>query len=57
MHHFILIMLTFVNGQPIQHQEKATFDDFATCNRVAMALRSVDPSTGLVTSPYCMGRP
>ncbi len=58
MHHFVLIMLTFMGGHPMNvPQPGATFDDFATCNRVAQSLRHADSETGIVTSPYCIGRP
>lgn len=54
--HYVLILLTFMGGHPVQHQESAVFDDFETCNRVAQSLRHVDRTTGIVTAPYCMGR-
>ncbi len=57
MYHFVLILLTFVNGKPIQNRELATFDDFDTCQRVALAMQSADYETGIVTTAYCKRAP
>lgn len=53
MEHFVLMLLTFAGGQPIQHQESAVFADFDTCTRVALAMRHADYTTGIIVSPYC----